>query len=191
MTTLAKRRGKINGFIKEYEKRLAAYAEKYGPHSATFKIRSAGCKLKIKAWKNELERLAKRYDPVKDMMRAIRFTHDWYGVSPVGAIHRGGYAYKTENGYGVANNRSKFFLAKFAIENGLIQNKKIRLLGVDYSTCLQRRKTAITAMRKDKALSANYKSFEKALQGFLAEKQSPKFLDKNGKSTQPTEAVSN
>lgn len=196
MTTLAKRRGKINGFIAEYKKRIKAYRQKYGYKNRIKNLQIEGCKLKIEAWEKELERLAKRYDPIKDMMKAIRFTTTWFGDNPAGAIRRAGDKGSIQNGYGVENNKSKFFLAKFSIENGLLPTGRGRgdstqettLLGITHSACIERRAKAIVAMRKSKALSAEYRLFEKALQEFLVQKPKPTFLD--GKATQPTEAVS-
>lgn len=185
MTTLAKRRGKINGFITEYEKRIKQYREKYPAGSIRCKVQVKGCLLKIKAWKEQIARLDQRYDPIKDMERAICFTKNYFGADPVGPIKPGGHGkgclpnVVTEAGYGVENNKSKYFLAKFALENGVVQNNSTFLLEISPQACRDRRARAIVAMRKNKELSRVYKQYEKALQDFLAEKGSPKFLDPN------------
>lgn len=103
--TLAQRKAKINGWIKEYKKRLKIYEKKYGKYSLKYKFTSQLINQKIGLWKLQHDKIGK-IDKSDNIKKIVLISEEYY-LGNVKFSKKGGLL-------NVSEHRS--FLCKFLID---------------------------------------------------------------------------
>ena len=110
MQTIAQNKAKINGWIKQYQKRIEEYKKKYGEYSFKYELYKKSCVYKIKSWEKELSLFEKK----KDYTKAIQFILDKtnkYFVTKV--------KWDKSRSVNIDTNPEKYYICRFLVEAGL------------------------------------------------------------------------
>lgn len=116
MKTIAQKRAKINGWIKEYEKRVGVYKLKYGGQSNISKFQAQRCGYKIKIWRNQLKEVTKQHLINKKIVAKFVYkkTCEYFGsdINLNAQMRWGSLGRKPQN----------YYISKFLVDYGLISD---------------------------------------------------------------------
>lgn len=150
MDTIAQKKARINGWIKEYEKRIEEYKEKYGYESRKFVMFRNNCKWKIKDWKKKYQELSKpRLDKIY-VVKAILGKSKEYFISDL----------EYNRGYSLDMSPFKYYIAKLVQDLGLNNKYTARqVLKSEYRKVIERR----DVLTKNKEHKSPYKTYREKI----------------------------
>jgi hypothetical protein len=147
--TLAQRKAKINGWIKEYEKRLKLYEKKYGKYSLKYKTTSQLIKQKISLWKLQYDKIGK-IDKSDSIKKIVLISEEYY-LGSVKFSKKGGLS-------NVSEHRS--FLCKFLIDANYGGRKCGELLKTSRENLLVIRNNTTKSISESTELRERYKLYK-------------------------------
>ena len=113
MKTIAQKKAKINGWIKQYQDRIEVYKAKYGEHSFKAELYQKSCLFKIASWRKDLAALNKR--KMIDKFVVAKFillkSEDYFGHKIT--FGRDG---KRSN---LDQDEARYYISKFIVDSGL------------------------------------------------------------------------
>lgn len=153
--TAAQRKARINRFIKTYEERIESYKLKYGENSRTFIGKRYALSLRIKDWRKELETVKSntRSNRTPIILFIIKKTSEYFQEPILGCGKRGVKFF--------VNDKGKFFICKYLIENKLFDTTNNHLQISNES--VRRRREEVThwigVLNKNREEYKQYKNF--------------------------------
>lgn len=164
MNTIAKRKARLNGWIKTYQDRIEQAKKAYGAYSVKFKLTEKYLKFKINGWQKEHQNLSKSnvLDKVKICKVIEQKTIEYFGEPLV---------YDNNRYFNIDNTPNKYYISKFIVDIGLASEESAHALG-----------TKIRAMRKRRDALTNNQEHKNAYRAYRltieAELQAEKILFK-------------
>ena len=152
--TIAQKKAKLNGWIKEYELRIEKYKKEYGERSFKYSILKKSCIHKIASWGKEIKNLEKIKNNKPLIKKYQLFAEDYFGVILV---------FNGSRNYNIHNYPIKYFLVKFLVECGFGGKQIHEVLHCGENTVYRNRESATNYIKKDKNLRLEYKKFKKRM----------------------------
>ena len=152
--TIAQKKAKINGWIKEYESRIEKYKIEHGERSFRYSILKKSCEHKIISWKKDIANLNKIKDNKPLIKKYQLFAEDYFGVILV---------FKGTRDINIYNYPIKYFLIKFLVECGFGSTQTHQVLNCGERTLYRNRDATTEYFKKDKNLRIEYKKFKKRM----------------------------
>lgn len=130
MQSIAQRKARINGWIKTYEQRMEQYKQTYGYDSVAARIQVQRCRYKIRAWKEQLDRISKSKAITKKEI-----------VCKVLELSERYFEQKLEynRGYSLDKAPLKYYISKFVVDNALLNKYTAILLHTTPRKAYERR----------------------------------------------------
>ena len=148
MNTIAKRKARLNGWIKTYQDRIEQAKQTYGAYSVKFKLTEKYLKFKINGWQKEHQKLSK--SNVLDKVKICKFieqkTLEYFGEPLV---------YDNNRYFNIDNTPNKYYISKFIVDSGLASEESANALG-----------TKIRAMRKRRDALTNNQEHKNAYRAY-------------------------
>lgn len=133
MKTIAQKKAKINGWIKEYQNRIEMYKGKYGEHSFKAELYQKSCLFKIASWRKELLSLSKRNTIDKfSVAKFILLASEEYFARKINFGRDG----KRAN---LDQDEARYYVSKFIVDKGLCGEDSCIALKATRNRMYQRR----------------------------------------------------
>jgi len=133
MQTIAQKKAKINGWIKEYQNRIEKYKQKYGEDSFKSKLYQRSCFFKIASWRKDIEALNKRN--MIDKFAVAKFilskSEEYFGRK----INFGRDGKRAN----LNQDEARYYLSKFIVDSGLCGEDSCIALKATRNRMYQRR----------------------------------------------------
>lgn len=149
MNTIAKRKARLNGWIKTYQDRIEQAKQTYGAYSVKFKVTEKYLKFKINGWQKEYQKLckAKAVDKAKICKFIEQKTIEYFGEPLV---------YDNNRYFNIDNTPNKYYISKFIVDNGLASDESAFALGTKIRA-MRNRRDALTENKDHKNAYRAYK----------------------------------
>lgn len=150
MQSVAQKKARINGWIKEYEKRIEQHKVNYGETSRLGYLHIMLCKNKIKSWKQKLKTLTKEKQINK--VQVCKFVYEksceYFGVRI--------YFDKEGSAGSIDKKPERYYVSKFLVDSGLTDQYSCHAIG-GYIRSFYPRRNELTKRKDHKNSYRAYK----------------------------------
>jgi len=157
MQTIAQKKAKINGWIKQYQDRIESYKAKYGEHSFKAELYQKSCLFKIASWRKELLSLSKRNTIDKFVVAKFILlkSEDYFGHKIT--FGRDG---KRAN---LDKDEARYYVSRFIVDSGLCGEDSCIALKATRNRMYQRR----DILARDKKHRNAYRAYRLTIESEL------------------------
>jgi hypothetical protein len=152
--TIAQKKARLNGWIKEYQGRIERYKLEHGERSFRYNLLKKSCDFKIQSWGKDISNLEKIKNNKPLIKKYQLFAEDYFGVILV---------FKGTRDVNIYNYPIKYFLVKFLIECGFGGKQIHEVLNCSERALYSNRDSATRYIKEDKELRLEYKKFKKRM----------------------------
>lgn len=155
MRTIAQKKARIKGWIKEYKNRINLYKEKHPPYSRQLKVLLLNCNDKIKKWESELDKLGYKQDYTKLIQFILLKTNEYF----LREVQWNG-----SRSININTNPEKYYLCRFIVELGVNGVYAQNVLGTTVRNIYEKREVCAKAEKHKNSYRAYKLTMEAELQ---------------------------